>query len=91
MELPSTEKREFSFVETGFSRWKKATESEKGFTKHKKSTFYKNATSMLATALTIKDVAEQLSSQHEAEKMVRWGNLLKILSSVQFLVRQCLP
>lgn len=91
MELPSTEKGELSFVETGFSAWKKATESGKGFTKHAKLNFHKNATSMLATALTTKDVAEQLSSQHEAEKMVRRRNLLKILSSVRFLARQGLP
>ena len=67
MELPSTEKGELPFVETGFSGWKKATESEKGFSKHENSTFHKNATSMLGTALTTKDFAEQLSSQHEAE------------------------
>ena len=46
MELPSTQKGVLSFVETGFSGWKKANESENGFTKHKKSTFHKNATSM---------------------------------------------
>ena len=46
MELPSTQKGVLSFVETGFSGWKKANESENGFTKHKKSTFHKNGTSM---------------------------------------------
>ena len=91
MELPSTEKGELSFVKTGFSGWKKATESEKGFSKHENSTFHKNATSMLETALTTKDIAEQLSSQHEAEKLTRRKNLLKILSSVRYLARQGLP
>ena len=81
----------FSFVKTGFSDWKKATKNGKGFSKHENLTFHKNATSMLGTALTTKDIAEQLSSQHEAEKLTRRKNLLKILSSVRYLARQGLP
>ena len=46
---------------------------------------------MLSTALTTKDIAEQLSAQHKREKMVRRRNLLKILSRVYFLARQGLP
>ena len=46
---------------------------------------------MLGTALTTKDIAEQLSSQHEAEKLTRKEILLKILSSVRYLARQGLP
>ena len=91
MELPSTKKGELSFVKTGFSGWKKATKNRKGFSKHENLTFHKNATSMLGTALTTKDIAEQLSSKHEAEKLTRRKNLLKILSSVRYLARQGLP
>ena len=87
----STEKGELPFVKIGFSGSKKATKNEKGFRKHENSTFHKNATSMLGTALTTKDIAEQLSSQHEAEKLTRRKSLLKILSSVRYLARQGLP
>ena len=87
----SLEKGELPLVKTGFSGWKKANESEKGFSKHQNSTFHKNTTSMLGTALTTKDITEQLSSQHEAEKLTRRKNLLKILSSVCYLARQGLP
>ena len=79
IELPSMEKGELLFVKTGFSGWKNAPESEKGFDKHENSTFHKNATSMLGTALTTKDIAEQLLSQHEAEKLTRRKELAKNL------------
>ena len=52
---------------------------------------HKNATSMLGTALSTKDIAEQLSLQHEAEKLTRRKNLLKNLSSVRYLARRGLP
>ena len=74
-----------------FLAGKRQPKNRKGFSKHENLTFHKNATSMLGTALTTKDIAEQLSSQHEAEKLTRRKNLRKILSSVRYLARQGLP
>lgn len=91
LELPLTEKGDPAFTTTGYTGWKKATESGKGFAKHENSTFHKNALSLLTEAEKSKDIAEQLCSQYEAEKITRRNNLIKILSSVRFLARQGLP
>ena len=74
------EKGELSFVKTGFSDWKKATESGKGFSKHKNSMLHKNATSMLETALTTKDIAELLSSTTRGREIHQKKELAKNLA-----------
>lgn len=46
----SSEKSEKAFTETGYRNWKKALETNRGFSKHECSTSHKEATERLITA-----------------------------------------
>ena len=78
-----------AFISTGFTNWKDASVK---FRCHDTSNFHKEVVEKLITlpSCTI-DVAESLSSAHKADKLLNRQLFMKILTNLQFLVRQSLP
>ena len=76
-----------------YNNWKKATEKNKGFRKHKASASHKEAVARYIStpAEVIGDVGELLCNQHAKEKMKSRKVLLAILGNRRYLVRQALP
>ena len=70
----------------GFSNWKDGTIA---FRNHEKSTCHREAVEVIFTLpSTTRDIGEQLSQQHVAQKLKNRQALYQILSSIRFLGRQ---
>ena len=79
-------KTEQTFISTGFSDWKKATEK---FKKHESSQCHKESLEqIIVLPSTSKDIGEMFSSQHAAEKEKSRECLLKVIQSLKYLSRQ---
>jgi len=88
----SSEKSETAFTETGYRNWKKALETNRGFSKHQCSTSHKEATERLITApKTCKDIGELFDENVAKNKETNREMLLKILQNIRYLARQSLP
>ena len=81
--IPSIEKGDPTFTETGYSSWKRATEAKAGFIKHENYVHHKNFTYCLIFSSKSKDIAK-----HELDKRCVRKKYSKILSSICFLTRQ---
>ena len=77
-----------TFVEDGFSCWKKALQR---FMEHEKSDMHREAVMKLAAKSNAVDVSMQLISQHTAEKRNNRAMFLKVLECARYLARQGLP
>ena len=70
----------------GFSNWKDGTIA---FRNHEKSACHREAVEVSFTLpLATRDIGEQLSQQHAAQKLKNRQALYQILSSIRFLGRQ---
>ena len=80
---------ESTFISTGFTNWKKASDK---FTTHEASKCHKEAVLRVQTLpATTKSIEDCLSREHQREKLDRRQCFLKILSNLKFLARQGLP
>ena len=87
--LPAMQKK---FTEIGYTNWKKALESGRGFSKHECSDAHKEATERLIIAPgASKDIGEMISSKLTETKDTSQKILLKILQNTRYLARQALP
>ena len=77
-----------TFVEGGFSNWKKALQR---FGQHEESKIHQEAMAKLAAKFSAVDVRSQLSKQHEAEMKNHRAIFMKLLECVRYLARQGLP
>ena len=77
-----------TFVEGGFSNWKKALQR---FAEHEKSEMHREAVMKLVAKSSTVDVGTQLSRQRDAEQRNHRAMMLKVLECVRFLARQGLP
>ena len=88
MPLP-TESREkysyYTFVERGFTNWKKAIER---FKSHERSGFHKSAVMMIDSASASVSVARHLNKKHEREMVESRHALSKIFSSLKYFAAQ---
>ena len=70
----------------GFSNWKDGTIA---FRNHEKSASHREAVEVIVTLpATTRDIGEQLSQQHAAQKLKNRQALYQIISSIRFLGRQ---
>ena len=74
-----------TFVDNGFSNWKKVLEK---FEEHERSDNHREAVAKVAAFLSATDVGAQLSAVHKKTQLYNQRMLLKLLSTVQFLARQ---
>ena len=74
-----------TFVEGGFSYWKKALQR---FGQHEGSEMHQEAMAKLAAKFSAVDVRSQLSKQHEAEMKNHRAMFMKLLECVRYLARQ---
>ena len=77
-----------TFVEEGFSNWKKALQR---FVGHEKSELHKEAIIKLAAKSGAVDISVQLSKSHDKETRNNRTMFLKLLECIRFLARQGLP
>ncbi len=77
-----------TFVEGGFSNWKKALQR---FVTHEKSEIHREAMMKLAARSSTIDVGVQLSAQRDAEMRNHRAMLLKLLECIRYLAIQGLP
>ena len=78
-----------AIVSRGFSNWKDACVK---FNNHQSSSCHMEAVlNIVALPATIADIGENLSAQHQQEKIERRQCFKKILSNVKCLARQGLP
>ena len=77
-----------TFVEGGFSNWKKALER---FGQHEGNEMHQEAMAKLAAKFSAVDVRAQLSRQHEAEMKNQRAMFMNLLECVRYLARQGLP
>ena len=80
-----------AFTKNGFSNWKNAMETKKGFQKHESSDSHMEARYVTVPATVIGDIGDLLSERHALEKSMNRKNLLSILSNIRYLARQALP
>jgi len=86
MPLPTSSREKDSyqtFVVNGFSNWKKAIER---FDSHERSEFHKSAVKMVASATSAVSVDQHLNSQRKQEMADARSALLKIFSTLLYLV-----
>ena len=76
-----------TFVEGGFSNWKKALQR---FCEHEKSEMHREAITKVNAKSTTIVIAAQLSTQCEEEMRNHHMMFLKVLENVRYLARQCL-
>ena len=74
-----------TFVEGGFSNWKKALQR---FASHEKSEMHKEALMKLAAKSSRIDVSVQLSESHATETQNNRAMFLKVLECIRYLARQ---
>ena len=89
MLLLSNKNKEQGFITTGFSNWKNASESEKGFTQHESSKNNGDAVSWFLKILSetngfIQTIRSTLKLQQDQNRK----NLIKIISRIRYLARQ---
>ena len=82
-----------AFTRNGFSNWKNATDTKKGFHKHESSDAHLEAMARYVTVPSTArgDIGELISEQHSLEKRKNKKILLTILSNIRYLARQALP
>lgn len=80
-----TTKSDLAFISTGFTAWKRATET---FRNHEKSTCHLTSVMAMNTFKSPVNVHSMLSDQHREEQIVRKKVFLKIITSVGYLARQ---
>ena len=71
-----------TFVEGGFSNWKKALQR---FADHEKSEMHREAMMKVAAKSSAVDVGVQLSTQHDSDKRNHRAMFLKLLECVRYL------
>ena len=87
--LLSNKNKEDTFIASGFSNWKNATESEKGFTQHKLSKTRGDAVSrFLKIPSEINDLIQTIRSTLKLQQDQNRKSLIKIMSSLRYLARQ---
>ena len=74
-----------TFVDNGFSNWKKALEK---FEEHERSDNHREAVAKVAAFFNATDVGAQLSAVHKKTQLYKQRMLLKLLFTVQFLAQQ---
>ena len=81
-----------AFTKNGFSNWKYAMETKKGFQKHEPSVSHMKAVAryFTAPATVIGDIGDLLSERHALQKSMNRKILLSILSNIRYLARQAL-
>lgn len=80
------------FISEGYTNWKEATRTGRGFPGHENSNCHKEAVERtVSLPKCTENIGESLSAIHAAEKAVARQALLKILSNVRVLSRQALP
>ena len=80
-----------AFTKNGFSNWKNAMETKKGFQKHEPSDSHMEARYVTSPATVIGNIGDLLSERHALEKSINRKSLLSILSNIRYLARQALP
>ena len=87
--LLSNENKEDTFITSGFSNWKNATESEKGFAQHESSKTHGDAASrFLKIPSETNDVIQTICSTLKLQQDQNGKSLIKIMSSIRYLSRQ---
>lgn len=82
-------KVEDSFVTTGYTNWKNARSTDKGFNKHESSKCHKQALQRLVEIpKSTEDVSQLLQSNHTNLQSQSRASLLKIISCLRYLARQ---
>lgn len=85
-------KVEDSFVRTGYTNWKKARCTNKGFNKHESSKCHEQAMQrLIEIPKSTKDVSQLLQSNLTDLQSQSRASLLKIISCLRYLARQGLP
>ena len=84
-DLLKTERCEQAFISAGYKNWKKALEK---FNSHQSSTSHKQAVFKLSQRDKGVNVAAQLNTQYQRQQGQNRICLLKVVSSVKYLLRQ---
>lgn len=76
-----------AFVQSGYDNWKKALEKNRGFEKHEKADYHREAVMRyeIAPSSAMGDICDMTSTLYAAQRLENRQMLLKILSNLRFL------
>ena len=80
------------FIESGYTDWKNATNTKKGFNQHEKSAVHRSAVNRFAEVpSSTDDIVATVTKNLLEIQQKNLSALMKILSSICYLARQRLP
>ena len=87
MENLLVDKKSDSFVQSGYDNWTKALEKGRGFERHEKADYHREAVLRyeIAPSSAIGDICAMTSTAYAAKRLENCKMLLKVLSNSPFL------
>ena len=81
-----------AFIESGYTNWKNATDTKKGFNQHEKSAVHRSAVNrFVEVPSSTDDIVGTVTKNLLEIQQKNVSALMKILSSIRYLARQRLP
>ena len=78
-----------AFIESGYTNWKNATDTKKGFNQHEKSAVHRSAVNrFVEVPSSTDDIVGTVTKNLLEIQQKNFSVLMKILSSIRYLARQ---
>ena len=85
-------KKDDAFTESGYTNWKNAKDTKKGFNQHEKSAVHRSAVNrFVEVPSSTDDIVGTVTKNLLEIQQKNVSALMKILSSIRYLARQRLP